>query len=511
MSETASFVYSNSAMESLRTDLTKIQTAAQASLDDLQGQKAVAEATLAEATSTYNKEKAVYEAAMVKYKQALEAYTEALESFKKAMSEFSKYTPPSPIPDGYVPPTPPTPPTPPVEPTPPSPDAMNAAKAALAAVNESIMQVTNDIECLNTLVDTIKNISNQVMSTDQEAVHVLTNDFFKLYEFSGMQSTGNDVANAIVRNSKAVQDGYDYIVTDTGNGSGRLYLDLFADEKLNMPQFINLGKTIGTNALIAVMQQQGWGVEAIYHAAHTVDSSVEFNNVKSTFNDFANGNRQSPIHSDQSNKTQINNAMGVMNEDVTVFVDGRVQGTAALSALGVNTNYDYGFMPCGSNYGATLVTDAHTYTVVPDGDPRAKQDGYMTESDYDRILYIVAHEVGTCNANEKFGVASALMNQLEQKWGAGDTIKDGLDCYYKNNAAGGANDRDSIYFKADELSQYKDDVKAYVDMALNGQRAFTEEIQSWTSDEASGYTRCLFGTPIDVGGIATTSGKSGYR
>lgn len=330
MAETAAFIYDPAAMANLKTDLTQIRTEAQESLKDLQAQKAVAEATLAEAENNYNKELAVYEAAMAKYKaalvsyeQAMAAYESAMESFTEAMKDYKAPEPPNPCPDNWTPPsppTPPTPPTPPVEPTPPSPDAMNAAKAALAAVNESINQVQSDIECLNTLVDTITNINNQVLNSDQEAVHLLTNDFFKLWEFSGMNATGNDVANAIVNNAKAVKDGYDYI--DTANG--RLYLDLFADEKLSMPQYIKLGETIGATALVALMQQNGWGAEAAYHAAHTVDNSVDYKQVKSLFNDFANSNRQSPIHTDKSSSAQINEAMGSMDEDTVIIINGSV-------------------------------------------------------------------------------------------------------------------------------------------------------------------------------------------
>lgn len=328
MAETAAFIYDPSAMESLKTDLNKIRTEAQASLKELQAQKTLAESTLAEAESTYNKELAVYEAAMVKYRAALAAYEEAMKSYESAMESFTEAMknykppePPNPCPRGWTPPSPPSPPTPPtapVEPTPPSPDAMNAAKAALAAVNESIAQVQSDIECLNTLVDTITNINKQVTESDKEAVHLLTNDFFKLWEFSGMNATGNDVANAIVNNAKAVKDGYDYIDTK----DGRLYLDLFDDEKLSMPQYIKLGETIGTTALVVLMQQKGWGAEAIYHAAHTIDSSIDYNQVKGMYNDFANTNRQSPVHSDKSSTAQINNVLSAYDEDVTLLVDG---------------------------------------------------------------------------------------------------------------------------------------------------------------------------------------------
>lgn len=442
MAETAAFIYDPCAMEGLKTDLNKIRTEAQDSLKELQAQKTVAEATLAEAESTYNKEMAIYEAAMAKYRVALVAYEEAMKSYEAAMASFTEAmknykapTPPNPCPKGWTPPSPPsppTPPTPPDEPTPPSPDAMNAAKAALTAVNESITQVQSDIECLNTLVDTITNISNQVMDTDKEAVHLLTNDFFRLWEFSGMQATGNDVANAIVTNAKAVKDGYDYIDT----ADGRLYLDLFDDEKLSMPQYIKLGETIGTTALIALMQQKGWGAEAIYHAAHTIDSSVDYNQVKNIYNDFANSNRQSPVHTDKSSTAQINNAMGAMDEDITVFVDGKVM-PQSLDALGI----DVSKLIFGLNSdvkSAETTTDANAFTVVADNDPNAGKDGFITQSEYNRLLYIITHENGTTAnaATDMFATASALLNSFETAGYYGDyaNINDKLWAFETKNA-----------------------------------------------------------------------------
>ena len=488
MAETAAFIYDPSAMESLKTDLTKIRTEAQNSLKELQAQKTLAETTLAEAESTYNKELAVYEAAMAKYRVALAAYEEAMKSYESAMESFTEAmknykapTPPNPCPKGWTPPSPPSPPsppTPPVEPTPPSPDAMNAAKAALAAVNESIAQVQSDIECLNTLVDTITTISNQVMDTDKEAVHLLTNDFFKLWEFSGMQATGNDVANAIVNNAKAIKDGFDYIDTD----DGRLYLDLFDDEKLSMPQCINLGKTIGTTALIALMQQKGWGAEAIYHAAHTIDSSVEYNQVKGIYNDFANTNRQSPVHTDKSSTAQINNAMGAMDEDVTVFIDGKVI-PQSLDDLGI----DVSKLIFGINSdvkSAETTTDANAFTVVPDNDPNAGKNGYITQSEYNRLLYIITHESGTTDnaATDLFATASALLNSFEAAgyYGGYSSIKAKLDAFEDKNAQYGLFDSND-----GAAADVQDLGRQVLDLVLNGTRLMG--VNCWTGDGTNAY------------------------
>lgn len=188
----------------------------------------------------------------------------------------------------------------------------------------------------------LTNICNSVETADKNAVHLLTNDFFSLASFSGMQNTGNQVADAIVGNAKLVQDGYDYVVTADGN---KLYLDLFSDETLNMQQFQKLGTTIGANALITLMQQQGWSTEATYHAAHTVDTNITFAQVADAYKSTIDGNRQTPIHTDNASAVTVTNFMSGMDEE-TMYIDGK-----KVSKYVLPVNLDVGTLT--ADYGST--------------------------------------------------------------------------------------------------------------------------------------------------------------
>ena len=165
------------------------------------------------------------------------------------------------------------------------------------------------------------------------------------------------------------------------------------------------------------------------------------------------------------------------------------------------------YLSDGSNYASGIFLNADKYTIVPDSDSRLKERGYMTQADYNSICYIVAHETGgTNNSTEMFATASALMNQIEQRY-EGSTIKDSLDYFYKYNVGGGPSDKNSILYDAEQRSKFVGNVKDCVDLALSGVRAFPEEIQGWYASDGSHK----YGTCLDRGGIVRTSGKSGYK
>ena len=183
---------------------------------------------------------------------------------------------------------------------------------------------------------------------------------------------------------------------------------------------------------------------------------------------------------------------------------GGNQVSKKLKALGIDLT-TLTFMSDGSKYGAKIIENGQSYEIVPEGDIRLHERGYMTEQDYDKILYIVAHEVGSesINNTEKFATASALINQLEQYWGNGDTIADGLDNFYNYNSCrddGGIPNiphEQCIYSREEDSNALKNNVKPEVDLALQGIRAFDKEIQSWLTLDG---LHEKYGTNLDVGG-----------
>lgn len=330
MTETASFVYDINAMNQLKNDLNGVQKAAENSLKDAKQNLCLARIALE--TAQYNYQKAMieyerqlkeYEKAVVEYQKALESYEQAMAAYRKAMTNYKPPQRPNPCPGNWNPPPPPSPPTAPTPPgdppTMPSDASLRAAEAACTAAEAAVTQVQQDFDSIGVLIQQLQTICNTVESTDKDAVHILTNAFFNLSVFNGMQSTGNFVADAIVTNAKVVQDGYDYVVTSTGE---KLYLDIFSDEKLTMPQCQKLGKQIGVNALVALMQQQGYGTEAAYYAANTVDDTVTMAQVRElTARISGVSNSQSPIHTDNSAYAEVSKAMSNIPED-KMYIDG---------------------------------------------------------------------------------------------------------------------------------------------------------------------------------------------
>ena len=195
-----------------------------------------------------------------------------------------------------------------------------------------------------------------------------------------------------------------------------------------------------------------------------------------------------------------------MRKTAEDYAAGKVvdQVSQKLKELGIDLT-TLTFMSDGSKYGAKIIENGQSYEIVPEGDIRLHERGYMTEQDYDKILYIVAHEVGSesINSTEKFATASALINQLEQYWGNGDTIADGLDNFYNYNSCrddGGIPNiphEQCIYSREEDSNALKNNVKPEVDLALQGIRAFDKEIQSWLTLDG---LHEKYGTNFDVGG-----------
>lgn len=283
MGESASFVYNETAMIELRNDITALKEATEQSLQAAQETVETARAALAEANATY-------EAAMQEYRTAMVAYEKAMHEFEKAcveynnacsaaMAAFSKAKQEGKT-TSSAPSLPTSPPTPPTAPTPPSRDAVNAAQAALDAAEQSVKQIHSDIEALNALVTQLVTISTLVRNTEEEAVHVLTNEFFKLYQYSGTGDVGNKVADAITTNAVAVQDGYKYITAADGS---RVYTDLFADEKLSMDQYVKLGERIGADALVNLMNTQGCVAEMTLCAVNKLGKNCTLDEIRETY------------------------------------------------------------------------------------------------------------------------------------------------------------------------------------------------------------------------------------
>lgn len=282
MGESASFVYNETAMTELRNDITALKETAEQSLKAAQETVEVARAALAEANVAYEKAMDDYQRALVVYENAMEAYEKALAAYEKArsaaMAAFSKAKQEGKTTSSA--PSLPSPPTPPTPPTPPSKEAVTAAQAALAAAEQSVNQIHSDIEALNALVTQLVTISTLVRNTEEEAVHVLTNEFFKLYQYSGTGDVGNKVADAITTNAVVVQDGYKYITAADGS---RVYTDLFADEKLSMEQYLKLGERIGADALVNVMNTQGCAAEMTLCAVNKLGKNCTLDEIRETY------------------------------------------------------------------------------------------------------------------------------------------------------------------------------------------------------------------------------------
>lgn len=154
-----------------------------------------------------------------------------------------------------------------------------------------------------------------------------------------------------------------------------------------------------------------------------------------------------------------------------------------LSALGINTST----LVFGLNSdvkSAEVVDDAQAFTVINDADPNAGKPGYITKSEYERILYIITHENGTTNtaATDMFATASVLLNSFEDVgyYGGYSSLQAKLSAFEDKNAKYGL-------FTANGGSAT--DVQALgsnvLDVVLSGTRL--TGVNCWTGDGKTAY------------------------
>ena len=138
------------------------------------------------------------------------------------------------------------------------------------------------------------------------------------------------------------------------------------------------------------------------------------------------------------------------------------------------------------------LTNAKSYAVISDNSYLAGKSGYITKTDFNRIVYIMTHECGkTPNSNaEMFGTASVLLNEFEhdgffdQGEYSKETMSDFLDGFYKHNGLyglynenDGVNDKDSTT-RAEMILNY----------VLSGKRAFNSEVCYWVGNSTGTVT-----------------------
>ena len=145
-------------------------------------------------------------------------------------------------------------------------------------------------------------------------------------------------------------------------------------------------------------------------------------------------------------------------------------------------------------------TKAKSYTVVPDNSPNAGKDGYITQSDYDRLIYVMTHECGTTGNSdtELFGTASALLNEYETpgfydcEGYNKDTFSNFLDGFYDHNYQLAVSNIDPNSAEGKDAQKR---AEAILDYVLSGNRAFGSEVGCWVSNES--HTVSYFSTAVD--------------
>lgn len=146
-----------------------------------------------------------------------------------------------------------------------------------------------------------------------------------------------------------------------------------------------------------------------------------------------------------------------------------------LKELGI----DLSAMDVRGAYTAEL-TKAQQYTVVPDNDDRIGTTGYITQSDYERIINWMAHEAGD-SGTDRFGVASAILNELDadgRSFGSlHKTFTAALDAALHENQKYVENgDRLGYEVSNDPDGILRAKCKDVLDYTLLGNRAFSQDV-----------------------------------
>ena len=133
---------------------------------------------------------------------------------------------------------------------------------------------------------------------------------------------------------------------------------------------------------------------------------------------------------------------------------------------------------------AKLVTDAQIFELTTDNNSGTEKKGFITQTEYDRMLYIITHENGTTQnaSTDMFATASALLNSFEaQDYYAGyGSMSSKLSAFESNNAGNGLFDANNG--SAPEVQELGHQV---LDIVLCGVRI--DGINCWTGDGSTAF------------------------
>lgn len=133
---------------------------------------------------------------------------------------------------------------------------------------------------------------------------------------------------------------------------------------------------------------------------------------------------------------------------------------------------------------AKLVTDAQIYELTADNNSGTEKEGFITQTEYDRMLYIITHENGTTQnaSTDMFATASALLNSFEAQdyYAKYGSMSSKLSAFESNNAGHGLFDANNGSApKVQELGHQ------VLDIVLSGVRI--DGINCWTGDGSTAF------------------------
>ena len=133
---------------------------------------------------------------------------------------------------------------------------------------------------------------------------------------------------------------------------------------------------------------------------------------------------------------------------------------------------------------AKLVTDAQIYELTADNNSGTEKEGFITQTEYDRMLYIITHENGTTQnaSTDMFATASALLNSFEAQdyYAQYGSMSSKLSAFESNNAGHGLFDANNG--SAPEVQELGHQV---LDIVLSGVRI--DGINCWTGDGSTAF------------------------
>lgn len=133
---------------------------------------------------------------------------------------------------------------------------------------------------------------------------------------------------------------------------------------------------------------------------------------------------------------------------------------------------------------AKLVTDAQIYELTADNNSGTEKEGFITQTEYDRMLYIITHENGTTQnaSTDMFATASALLNSFEAQdyYAKYGSMSSKLSAFESNNEGHGLFDANNG--SAPEVQELGHQV---LDIVLSGVRI--DGINCWTGDGSTAF------------------------